>query len=765
MRIAPALVLVWLCVLLACPHDMALAGATRMAEREPGPGSASSARRESHTPQGPKQDTSGTARVHYAFAKHREAAELRRGSTELFDFGVPGDAKYTLAGWLTFAGAARDLDGRSAMLVRGRGVRLSLPADRGDSAWLTLELRSFSNASLAVFLNGKKLAEHKLQGKQFESVRMALAAGVLRVGENALELRVSQAGAGENRGFALDFITLSPETASAPEPRPPTPDELSVTGKPELLRVPAGIRLGYALEVPKTGEFQARVRSAGKAQLSLRAVRDHAADVVLAALDLDSTAKTLSVELDSSSHDVVRLELAAEGDAVLLENPAVVTRVSVQPQAARKPIRNVLLYLIDTLRADKLSPYNAKTRVRTPGLTRLLESASVMQHARSQENWTKPSVATLLSSLFPWQHNTFSDEAVLPESVELLPELLQKRGFFTGAFIANGYVSDKFGFKQGWQTYRNYIREGRRSVAQAVAGDVLEWFDARPQDKPFFLYVHTIDPHVPYRPPNDFLRMYDAAPYAGPVNFGGDAELLEKIKMGRIPLGARDKERLVALYDGEISYHDVHFDSILRGLDKRGLAEDTLVVVTADHGEEFWDHGSVGHGHSVFDELLHVPMIVRLPGVTPGVQISADVGLVDVAPTILEAIGETPPASMSGRSFLPELRGDSADAPRVSVSGFMTGWRTLAVGSWKLVQRALDKTFLYDTASDSGETRDLASERPITVRYLRGALGLSLAQSNPRSVARPAHAAEKTAIDAATEQQLRSLGYVGSARH
>jgi arylsulfatase A-like enzyme len=699
--------------------------------------------------------------VYYALAKHTEAAELRRGSTQLFDFGVPGDAKYTLAGWLTFAGEAREVDGRRALVVRGRGIRLTLPADRSDSRWLTLEIRSFAAASVALFLNGKRLVDRKLQGKQFESVAVPMPAGLLRAGENALELRVVEGG-----GFALDFMTLSAESSATAERQPPAPEELSVKGAPDTLRIPAGIRLGYALEVPKAAEFRARVRSAGKAQLSVRAVRDRAPDQVLAALELDTTAKALSVELDGSAHDVIRLELTADGDAVLLDGPTVLTRTASKPERARRPIRNVILYLIDTLRADKLSPYNAATRVRTPGLTRFLESAAVIEHARSQENWTKPSVATLLSSLFPWQHNTFSDEAVLPASVELLPELLQKRGYFTGAFIANGYVSDKFGFKQGWQTYRNYIREGRRSVAESVAGDVLEWFDARPQDKPFFLYVHTIDPHVPYRPPKEFLAMYDSAPYAGPVNFGSDAELLEKIKIGRIPLGPRDKERLVALYDGEITYHDVHFDAIMRGLDKRGLADETVVVVTADHGEEFWDHGSVGHGHSVYDELLHVPLIVRLPGVTQlDARISADVGLVDVAPTILEALGEAPAPNMAGRSFLPELLGDAADAPRVSVSGFMTGWRTLAVGSWKLVQRALDKTFLYDTARDPGEGQDLAAERPIALRYLRGALGLALASSGARSGGRAAHVAEKTAIDPATEQQLRALGYVGTARH
>jgi arylsulfatase A-like enzyme len=190
------------------------------------------------------------------------------------------------------------------------------------------------------------------------------------------------------------------------------------------------------------------------------------------------------------------------------------------------------------------------------------------------------------------------------------------------------------------------------------------------------------------------------------------------------------------------------------------------VVLTADHGEEFWDHGSVGHGHSVYDELLHVPLIVRLPGVTQrGASVAADVGLVDVAPTILEAVGQVPPEGMAGRSFLPELLGDAADAPRATVSGFMSGWRTVALGSFKLVQSGADHFALYDTETDAGETQDIAANHPLIVRYLRGSLGLSLGRKAAQPSSRAVYTAEKTAIDPVTEQQLRSLGYVGSSRH
>ncbi len=349
---------------------------------------------------------------------------------------------------------------------------------------------------------------------------------------------------------------------------------------------------------------------------------------------------------------------------------------------------------------------------------------------------------------------------------------MKGHGFYTGSFIANGYISDYFGFDQGWDTYRNYIRQGLRSPAQYVAADTLAWLDSRPTDKPFFLYVHTIDPHVPYRPPSHFLALYGDTSYRGPVDFSHDSLLLEHIKSGRLHLNDHDKAHLEALYDGEITYHDVHFARILDGLTRRGLDDDTIVVVTADHGEEFWDHGSVGHGHSVYEELIHVPLFVRIPGVTDGVtKIDTPVGLVDVLPTILDALGVPIPDEVSGRSFLNILLGQSRPAPRAVVTGFLNGWRTVVVGHLKLVQRSVHAPKLYDLSTDPREEHDLAPSRPLAVRYLRGLLGLQLAKAEPvgdgtgaAPVAahrvRAHHHAETTQIDPQTAAQLRALGYV-----
>jgi arylsulfatase A-like enzyme len=710
----------------------------------------------------------------YDLAAHAERAELLEGQTRVLDFGERAGDKYTLGGWMTGTGRSLMVDGQSALLVPDKVAKLALPADGPSAASLVIRARGFASSPLTVYVNGETLKDVQLGGRAFETIALPLRAGLLKAGENVLQLRVARTGpspAGGAAGLALDWVRLAP---AGSEPLQSAPVGLAALrsrpaqeGARASLQLPPEHSLGFAFEVPEKAELRARLRAPANAKLTITALRDGAPPLVLLERTAGTAVQPVAVPLARLAGELVRLELRAQGGALTLDAPEVVTLDAPAANLPAPKLRNALVILVDTLRADKLEAYRADTRVKTPGLRTFLQGAAVMRNARTQENWTKPSVATLLSSLLPWQHQAVTGDARLADSVELLPELLRERGYYTGAFIANGYVSDKFGFKQGWHTYRNYIREGRRTPAQYVAADVLQWLDERDKDKPFFLYVHTIDPHVPYKPPASFLSMYDDQPYGGPVDFRATNELLEKIKIGSMKLNDRDKVRLQALYDAEITYHDVHFAALMQALEQRGLARDTAVAIVSDHGEEFWDHGSVGHGHSVYDELLRVPMILRLPGLTEHKQRNTQaVGLVDVMPTLLEAMGQPIPEGLSGRSFLSELRGHGSSAPRASVAGFMGNWRTIGVGRWKLTQRTHDKLWLYDVEADPGETRDLAAERPITLRYLRGMLGLSLEGNDDKKVAAAVaktHKSERVKIDKKTEAELRALGYVGTS--
>lgn len=719
----------------------------------------------------------GPTRVTFDLARHLERAELRHGSSFVVDFGSSQGAQAILGGFGN-AMAMVEVEGRSFAVSRGRRATVLVPSVGERGGKLVMRARGFGGKA-EVFVNGAAHGTVELPSRDFGLVTIKLASGALRRGDNLVQLLVGRTGTfGDQKdvGVAIDWLRVDEAEGRSGSDEP---SKVALAAGDESGDA-IGIGLGgdwavrFTFEVPAGARLKGVARGAQGAAFVAVAHRDGSPASMLGKVEVTREGRTFEIDLGALAGDVVQLELRAKAGRVELLRPAVVEPTVTAPTP--KKIRNVLVYLIDTLRADKLGPINASTRVRTPGLDAFVKHSTTFARARSQENWTKPSVATLLSSLMPWEHTATKGESVLPSSVRTMPMILGEHGFYSGAFIANGYVSDRFGFRGGWNTYRNYIRENRRTKAEYVAADVLGWLDARPKEKPFLLYVHTIDPHVPYRPPEEFLAMYGDPKYTGPVSFRKDATLLENVKMGRIRLEERDRKHLEALYDGEISYHDVHFAAILEALERRGVADETIVVVTSDHGEEFWDHGSVGHGHSVWDELLRVPLFVRVPGLTEGAaKLTSAVGLVDVLPTVLEALELPIPPELAGRSLLPELRGEGSGAPRVSVSGFHETWRAVASGRYKLIQRAGGGAQLYDVEADPQERNDLAADRPLVVRHLRGLLGLELARTSPQVVAptkapgratppKPRHREQTIEIDAATEAQLRALGYVGSSK-
>jgi arylsulfatase A-like enzyme len=301
-----------------------------------------------------------------------------------------------------------------------------------------------------------------------------------------------------------------------------------------------------------------------------------------------------------------------------------------------------------------------------------------------------------------------------------------------------------------------------------VVDDTIKWLETRPAEKPFFLYVHTIDPHVPYIPPRKYWMLYDKGPYTGPVQAAQTASLLENVKSGKQTLSDRDKFRLEALYDGEITYHDDQIIRLHDALKRMGLLEDTLIVITSDHGEEFFEHGKVGHGHSLYEELVHVPLLVRLPGATagPGIHSSAEISLVDILPTACETLGVECPEGVEGESLLPLLKGREHDRyPSVSFSNFLGVQRAVRMGPFKAIYKA-HIPFVYDLSTDSQETHNISREQPVVLSGLRDAFGKQMgrfidSEANTVKKRTVRHKKEDVNIDPETRRQLRALGYLG----
>lgn len=721
----------------------------------------------------------------FPFVDNLHRAHFRSGGL-LIDLGTQARFGNTLGDWQTgWRGNFRSEEATYSY-AQETAARLYFDVDASEAgpAKIVLRARSLTGSKVGVYVDGKPLGNVEFPEDRFGHASVEVASG-LEAGMHELMLRSKvrrRAHDGKPACLAVDYVRVTPkeqgegqasasyETLLLPDAKGGEPEIALVAGESVSFHVPIGEKVSLQ------GRHRSRTENAAAFEVAL-AVDGKEPEIVYQASALGQSGGNFGVDLSEWAGQTASLTLrATSGEAIFSETGLYVPKM--EPAKASKTsagrAKNAVLVLIDTLRADKLTSYNKGTRVQTPYLDRLAGESIVFTRALAPENWTKPSVASLLSGLYPTTHAAKDGKDKLPESVTMVSEHFGELGFVTAGFVANGYVSDKFGFKQGWDKWTNYVREGKRNRAQYVFEEAMAWLDARPKDKPFFLYIHTIDPHVPYIPPRKYLTMYDPQPYNGRVQSTKTAALLGDFKTGRVTFDDRDRFRLEALYDGEISYHDDQFARLHEKLAELGLLEDTAIAVTSDHGEEFFDHDSVGHGHSLYEELLHVPLIVRPPGsaaTQPG-RWDGEVSLVDVFPTLCELMGHEPPEGIEGRSLVPAIEGKArVEAPGASFSEFLTGQVGVRFGRYKAIYKGLSPE-LYDLVEDPEETDNLADKRPIALAAARDLLGGHLGRfvetepiggdvsSSPPKVPAKRHKAKKTNIDPETRKQLKALGYI-----
>jgi len=307
------------------------------------------------------------------------------------------------------------------------------------------------------------------------------------------------------------------------------------------------------------------------------------------------------------------------------------------PSAGR---RNVLLLCLDTVRADRLGCYGYRERPTTPALDELATRSTLFRDVSAAAGWTKPSVPSFLTGTYPCQHGVYEGSArglagtithTLPAAAATLAERFRAAGYATGAVIHNAQLRRGGGFEQGFDSFDD---EG--GDARDIRGRAGRWLDAHGEG-PFFLYLHFLDAHWPYEIPDEAARRFTS----GDVDFfrrGDSRALRDAINDGQVALDDGQRDTLSALYDGALRYLDDELGALFADLQQRGLQDDTLVCVVADHGEEFLEHGRIGHGHGVWQNLLAVPWILHVPGRAPEVS-TAPVELVDLPPTLLAAAG------------------------------------------------------------------------------------------------------------------------------
>ena len=391
------------------------------------------------------------------------------------------------------------------------------------------------------------------------------------------------------------------------------------------------------------------------------------------------------------------------------------------PSSAQAPRPHILYVMIDTVRADALSPYGARD-VATPGSARLAADGIVFEQAISQAPWTRPSVATQLTSLPPHRHGARYKSSSIRADAVLLPEVLAAAGYYCLGFYDVGHIAPEWGFGRGFHRYWNerdwsfgpltvarFLRQTwlswRRTTLRAedlwlspdgLARMIRDAWAAAPRGAPIFAFVHVMDAHDPYFPrstPGDAIMRDEGAP-------------------------GTERDRFHAAYRDGVAAADAKVQALLAWLDAEGLYDDTLIVLVSDHGDEFFEHGGYWHGLTLYDELIHVPLIVKLPGNRlAGSRQPALVRLLDLAPTIATIVGVPTPSQWMGVSLVRD--GTLADPQRLALSETdLEGGTLRAIRSTsdKLIlaagrdRRKLPPRALFDLAVDADEQRNIAAD-------------------------------------------------------
>jgi arylsulfatase len=414
---------------------------------------------------------------------------------------------------------------------------------------------------------------------------------------------------------------------------------------------------------------------------------------------------------------------------------------------------NVLLISIDTLRADHLASYGY-ARDTAPHIGRLARAGVLWERAYAPAPATVASHATLFTGRLPYQHRTLNFGTPLPSDERTLAEILGEAGYRSFAIATSPRFHASSGFTQGFEHYELLDELPKDQRSRAVTDRALELATAG-DGRPFFAFLHYFGPHSPYWPPEPWRGRWHEG--LAPKLPGGAGAYVFTHRAPGQPVPGAVLDYLVDLYDGEISHLDSELARLFDGLEAQGLAENTLVVLVSDHGEEFKEHDGLSHARTLYEESLHVPLIMRWPrGLPRGVRVARPAQLADVVPTLLGLLGLAAPPGLPGRS----LASDWEASPGGGGPDVVLGQRgvkqwsvsaTLPEGRYKALFEQGRPPELYDLEADPGEQRDLAAGGAGTLARLVAAA--------PEPLVRGVEARPTQPVPEELRRRLAEIGY------
>ena len=643
----------------------------------------------------------GPERVAYSLVDNRLQAHVARGGGLVVEAGSAGFAKY-----VRFNSVPKDKrpwllrqtvkDTKAARLSGKTGfVYVPLTAAQAGRGQLRMRIYAGAAGTLSVRVNDHKDINGKL-ADGWSTVDLTVPAGQLVEGENAIQLFVS------SPDVALQWLQVGAAT-------PMEDDSALAFADSNALVLPKDGAMSWYLLVPEKG------RLVGDSACAL--------DVHVTAEDgvnVDGKLGTgVVVDLAALAGKAARVEVANTGCApkAQLANAAVV--VPGEAPAAKKgdAPKYVLFVIMDSLRFDRVRAFNPKARPETPNFEKLAEDSTLFMQHYVQGNESQVSHASIWSSTYLAKHKAAQMSDKLADKWMTIDEVAKKAGKFTAGVSANGYIRPERGFGPAWDKFANHIISG----GGLKGADVMTkgWTFITPKkDQPWFLYLGMIDTHVTWRAKQPWLDKYDGG-YKGRFakEFGDEGPT------GGFPTDLTDaeKDHVRAIYDSNVSYQDDLLGKIRAQLEGWGIWDQTMLIVTADHGDEQWEDGRVGHAASENETLIHVPMLIHYPPLFPTGKVASGSEGIDIVPTLADVLGVPLDAEWQGASLVPLANGQVV-YPQLAMSSQYENFHGGRLGPWKIRLAGPNPPKLFNLGKDPAEKKDVYASSPLAARVLVDAM-------------------------------------------
>lgn len=754
------------------------------------------------------------------------------GQFDAIDFNRDDDYRYLTYGWNDFEKSA---EGEPYCWTQAESGVVEVPSIIAGPlriSFLASDLDRKRNPAktLKVLWNGEVIqptgAERAAVGltSETKTIVLDLPQEKVRVGLNRMEI-LSSLWEMQPRSAVSKSVRVAQLRVETPI-KQVDPGEHPITREADQWRQAAGSVGTFYFRIPRDARFTSTVGVAdatsselipGEGQVRVLVRSETGEERELFSRDLSELARDHKAFLDTDLSDfadqnvglIFSISQKARGESaqpqarpvVIAWGESVIEGRAVSepplPDQAKSDRYNVVVVLFDTLRADHTEPYGG-SGTKTPAIARLAEQGVTFSNAFSNSGWTLPSVTSLFTSTLPHEHKVqkFNDD--LTTELAYLPEVLQQQGYHTTGIFGNARLTKGFGsegFYRGFDRVHDVFRERYKtsfrkkyptpaSQAEFVWNSYFESSIEEADGDPFFIFLHDFDPHAPYEPLPPYDEMYDFGMGKGFHGEYGSFPSVVLIDSHVMEVSKQHVRYFNSLYKGEISFIDDYLAEILAKLERARLGRNTVIVFLSDHGEEFMEHGKMGHSDSVADTLLRVPLIVSLPGVLPaGMKRDSTFDLVDFAPTLLGLLGVEKPRTMIGRDASSLLWRDPAEGylPRANFAQtvavqpddptFGSAYRvhdSVRHGEWKLTrviknhhrpQRAQYRLVRYTI--DTGEEINLWASQPVVGYALKQMLEHEYESDKSYSENGPSLDPDQENISEESRKMIEALGYTG----